>query len=517
MLVVELGPGAEAMAASDQPIARAGGEAVIGQRQPTVARQRLAIGADIGGVHLKAIAHFQRAAAGLDLKITVVIQAPAIYRQCLQLGFLMGGEVDPGLRGVGLGHPQRAAGKTRNEQGEGDTAHAKLRLENQEGAGALGIAIRRPASVGCVVRTRRHPVQHPVYPMPKLNAALIDRTSLGWVPLLLAVGLNGCSTYYGQLAVGQLEVLRQRQPMEAIIADPAQDSALRGRLAQVLHARTFASQALALPDNHSYRLYADVQRPYVVWNLFATEEFSVAPREHCFPIAGCVAYRGYYRQGAARAAAARLQAEGLDTHVAGVEAYSTLGWFDDPLLNTMLRRNDEQLAGLIFHELAHQQLYLPGDTAFNESYASFVEREGLRQWRISRGLPEQDEHSQRRYRQLVELLLATRERLAELYALQRPEAELRQLKQAEFMRLRQAYRTLRDGAWNGDRRFDRWFAQPLNNASLLPFGLYDRWVPAFSALFEQNGRDWPRFHAAVQALARRPADERESRLRQLAD
>lgn len=348
--------------------------------------------------------------------------------------------------------------------------------------------------------------------MPKPNAALIDLPSLRWVPLLLAVGLNGCSSYYGQLALGQLEVLRQRQPIEAIIADPSHDAALRERLAQVLQARTFASQVLALPDNDSYRLYADVQRPYVVWNLFATEEFSVAPREHCFPIAGCVAYRGYYRQGAARGEAARLQSRRLDTHVAGVEAYSTLGWFDDPLLNTMLRRNDEQLAALIFHELAHQQLYLPGDTAFNESYASFVEREGLRQWRASRGLPEQDERTRRYYRQLVELLLATRERLAELYASQRPEAELRRLKQAEFMRLRQDYRTMRDGAWGGDRRFDRWFAQPLNNATLLPFGLYDRWVPAFSAIFEQCDGDWIRFHRRVAELARLSSDEREARL-----
>jgi len=251
--------------------------------------------------------------------------------------------------------------------------------------------------------------------MPKPNAASIDSRSLRWVPLLLAVCLNGCS-YYGQLAAGQLELLRQREPIEALIVDESRDAALRQRLGEVLQARRFASQALELPDNDSYRLYAELGRPYVVWNLFATEEFSVKPLEHCFPIAGCVAYRGYFRQGAARGEAARLRLSGLDTHVAGVEAYSTLGWFADPLLSSMLRRNDEQLAALIFHELAHQQLYLPGDTAFNESYATFVEREGLRQWRAHRDLPQRDEQARVRYRLLVELLLDTRRRLAQLYA-----------------------------------------------------------------------------------------------------
>lgn len=352
--------------------------------------------------------------------------------------------------------------------------------------------------------------------MPKPNAAFIDIRKLRWVPLCLAVCLNGCS-YYGQLAAGQLDLLRQRQPIEALIADNTRDPALRQRLAEVLEARTFASQALGLPDNRSYRVYAELGRPYVVWNLFATEAFSVQPVEHCFPIAGCVAYRGYFRQGAARGEAARLQAAGLDTHVAGVEAYSTLGWFADPLLSSMLRRSDEQLAALIFHELAHQQLYLPGDTAFNESYATFVEREGLRQWRARRGLPEQDEQGRARYRQLVQLLLDTRTRLATLYASPRSSVELQALKQAEFTALRQRYRALRDGAWGGDARFDRWFAQPLNNATLLPFGLYDRWVPAFAALFEHSGSDWSRFHEAVAALAERSADEREAALARLCE
>nr|WP_241730094.1 aminopeptidase [Pseudomonas sp. SST3] len=349
----------------------------------------------------------------------------------------------------------------------------------------------------------------------KLKTALVDNRSGRWVPLLLAVGLTGCSTYYGQLAVGQLKVLQLREPVATIIKSPETDPQLRQRLGLALQARRFASTTLALPDNDSYRVYADIQRPFVVWNLFATEAFSVAPLTHCFPIAGCVAYRGYYQPGRARGAAAILKREGYDTLVTGVQAYSTLGWFDDPLLSSMLRWDDERLAALIFHELAHQQLYIAGDTAFNESYASFVEREGSRQWRASRGLPPIDETAPRRYAEFSGLMLDTRERLAELYASDLDEATMRAAKQAEFTRLRQAYRQLRDGAWKGDSRFDRWMAQPLNNASLLPFGLYDRWVPAFAALFEQVGGDWLRFHERVEALGQLPADERAQQLEAL--
>jgi len=346
----------------------------------------------------------------------------------------------------------------------------------------------------------------------KLKTALVDNRRLRWVPLFMTVGLSGCSSYYGQLAAGQLALLRQREPIVALVDDPATDAHLRQRLAQALQARGFASRTLGLPDNGSYRGYADIQRPFVVWNLFATQEFSVAPLQHCFPIAGCVAYRGYFQPARARGAAALLDTRGYDTAVAGVQAYSTLGWFDDPVLSSMLRWDDERLAGLIFHELAHQRLYVAGDTAFNESYASFVEREGLRQWRTSRGLPPASEAARKQYADLSELVLTTRDRLAALYASDLSAPAMRAAKRDEFMRMRQAYRRLRDGPWQGDGRFDRWMAQPLNNASLVPFGLYDRWVPAFAALFEQAGGDWQRFHARVDALGRLPPDERTKRL-----
>ncbi len=241
-------------------------------------------------------------------------------------------------------------------------------------------------------------------------------------------------------ASGQLELLRQREPIEALIVDESRDAALRQRLGEVLQARRFASQGCAAGQRQLSALRR-TRSAYVVWNLFATEEFSVKPLEHCFPIAGCVAYRGYFRQGAARGEA-RLRLSGL-IPMWRCRGLFHAGWFADPLLSSMLRRNDEQLAALIFHELAHQQLYLPGDTAFNESYATFVEREGLRAVRAHRDLPQRDEQARVRYRQLVELLLDTRQRLDQLYASGRSTTELRALKQAEFATLRQRYRHLR--------------------------------------------------------------------------
>ena len=205
---------------------------------------------------------------------------------------------------------------------------------------------------------------------------------------LMCLWLGGCSSvsYYSQLASGQWQLLQARQPVAEVIADPTRPQVLREHLAHSQKARTFASQQLHLPDNQSYRLYADIGRPYVVWNVFATSEFSLLPQNHCFPIAGCVAYRGYYTQGAARGEAALLQLRGMDVSIGGVEAYSTLGWFDDPIMSSMMRWGEERLATVIFHELAHQRFYVKDDTEFNESFATFVEQEGTRQWRAARGL-----------------------------------------------------------------------------------------------------------------------------------
>lgn len=348
--------------------------------------------------------------------------------------------------------------------------------------------------------------------------ALIDSLCRQWVPLLAALLLlGGCTTldYYSHLARGQLQLLQASTPVAALLRDPQVDPGLQQRLILTQQARDFASARLGLPDNRSYRLYADIQRPFVVWNLFATAEFSVKPELHCFPVAGCVAYRGYYSQGRGRGAAALFKQRGFDTYLAGVEAYSTLGWFDDPILNTMLRWNDERLVAVIFHELAHQQLYVADDTAFNESFATFVEREGLRQWQQAQGLPATDRDETRQREQFSALVLASRARLEQLYARDLAVDAMRAAKQAEFERLRQAYQALREREWGGRGRYDAWVAAPLNNAKLLPFGLYDKWVPAFAAVFAEVGGDWPRFYQRVAALGKLPAQARSAALEAL--
>ncbi len=342
----------------------------------------------------------------------------------------------------------------------------------------------------------------------------LDRVFSALVPVLGAFLLGGCSTlgYYGQLAEGQWQLLRARQPVQQVIDDPASSAQLRARLQHAEQARVFASEHLKLPDNRSYRVYADLGRPYVVWNVFATPELSLQPVTHCFPVAGCVAYRGYYQKGAARGAAALMREDGMDVYVGGVEAYSTLGWFDDPILSTMLGWGDERLATLIFHELAHQRFYLQDDTAFNESFATFVEQEGTRQWRAARGLAASESQLPGQQDQFIGLVLASRDRLQAIYAGPLDDAHKRAAKRAEFERLRREYRQVRDEQWAGDKRYDAWMYGPMSNAKLLPFGLYDQWVPAFAALFGEVGGDWARFYQRVEALGRLPAEERKAAL-----
>lgn len=340
---------------------------------------------------------------------------------------------------------------------------------------------------------------------------------------LLAAGLglwlSGCSAmaYYGHLIKGQTEVLSARTPIAEVVADPETDATLRARLQRVDQARGFAVAQLALPESGSYRSYVELDRRYVLWNVFAAPEFSMQAYQWCNWLYGCFAYRGYYRHARAQREATRLNAQGMDTHIGGVPAYSTLGWFDDPLLWSMMYWDDHTLLETLFHELAHERLFLKGDTAFNESYASFVGEEGLRQWAASRGLPPPSAAVQRQRRNaFVALVEDARQQLETLY--NRPlSIDAMRSRKAEFIEaLRARYRRLRDTEWEGWGGYDHWFEAPINNAKLLTIGLYHQWVPAFAALFAEVDEDWSAFHAAVEALADAPPEERRNRLEQLA-
>ncbi|WNL48271.1 aminopeptidase [Dyella sp. BiH032] len=333
----------------------------------------------------------------------------------------------------------------------------------------------------------------------------------------MGLSLSACGglRYYAHVAHGQSELLFNQRAVARVIADPDTDPKLARRLELAQQARRFATERLGLPDNRSYTRYVDLGRPYVVWNVFATPRYSVDAVRHCFPIAGCVAYRGYFDEARAKGEAARLKGLGDDVYVGGVAAYSTLGWFADPILSSMLRWDDDELAGTIFHELAHQLIYVQDDSAFNESFASFVQEQGLAAWRASRGLPPPSGRLQAEEDGFTRLVLGLRDRLREAYARGGDAAALEQAKQAEIAAFRERYREWRDANWPDDHRYDAWVAAPINNARLLPFGLYDQWKPAFAAIFRQAEGQWQLFYADVRRLARQPKDERDRTLRRL--
>jgi predicted aminopeptidase len=326
--------------------------------------------------------------------------------------------------------------------------------------------------------------------------------------------LSGC--YYTHLAQGEFDLLSKREPITEILKDDTRDPALKHRLQKILDARAYASRTLKLPDNGSYTQYADVQRDAVLWNVFATSELSLEPLQHCFVFVGCVAYRGYFDQQQAQDEASSLKAQGYDVYVGSVPAYSTLGWFDDPVINTMMHWSDEFLISTVFHELAHQQLYVKGDTAFNESFASFVGQEGLRQYlRSIHAQSEAETKRQQHEARFIRLILDARERLSALYKTRLAPEAMRQRKQQEFARLRKSYSALRAHDWKNFSAYDHWFDTELNNARLLPFGLYDEWVPAFASLYREQRQDWTAFYVAAKKLTELPERERELQLERL--
>lgn len=331
------------------------------------------------------------------------------------------------------------------------------------------------------------------------------------IALVLAASLSASGCYLMQAATGQMELTSKRQPIAKLLTDERTPEQLRARLEYVSAARTFASQELGLPDNDSYRSYADVGRPYVVWNVFATDEFSVQPKRWCFPIAGCVVYRGYFKENSATNYARRLRLHGDDTAVGGVAAYSTLGHFKDPVLNTMLGWSDVQLASTLFHELAHQVVYVPGDSEFNEAFATVVEDAGLQRWLASRGrLQDLDAWNEQRERnaQFVALLLQTRDRLDALYRSDLPDDEKRDRKQYEFGVLKLQYSQLKAEQWRGYRGYDAWFSRTLNNAHLVSAATYYSCVPGLRRLLQSVDGDLPRFYEKARELAKETREAR---------
>lgn len=309
-----------------------------------------------------------------------------------------------------------------------------------------------------------------------------------------------------------MQVLDHRRPIRKVIADPRTTPELRSTLEEVARAREFASTVLGLPANKSYRTYSDIGRPYVVWNVVAAPALSIEPLHWCFPVAGCVAYRGYFHERSARRFAAGLRSRGFDVTVGGVPAYSTLGRFADPVLSSMLPYGDVELAGIIFHELTHQMLYVPDDSSFNEAFATTVEHEGVRRWLLFEGRVA----DLRRYEEAValdveyvRLFERYRARLQALYSSGLPRQQMLERKRATFAALAADMRDI-------ERRTHRpspyrdWLEEGLNNADLASVATYYDCVPGFQRLLRQDGGDLERFYADVRELAREPASERDA-------
>jgi predicted aminopeptidase len=338
--------------------------------------------------------------------------------------------------------------------------------------------------------------------------------------LSMLLGLAGCEAlgYYGQAASGQLYILTHKQDIGSMLkaADTPQD--LKSRLQTIRQLLAFAETELQLPAAGQFNSYVDLQRPYVVWSVFAAPEFSIEPLSWCFPVAGCVPYRGYFQEAAALATRDKLQEQGLDVYVGGVSAYSTLGWFSDPVLSTIIEREPAQLASLLFHELAHQVAYASGDTEFNESFATAVEQAGLQHWiAATHGKTEgkavlESLHAEELHRdQFVALVQGAVSDLEQLYLSAQPSSLMRELKQKRIERLRADYQQLQQH-WDGQSPYEHWFAQPINNAQLATVMTYNRLVPAFVTILQRCQGRFPCFYAEAQRLARLSREARHAAL-----
>jgi len=337
----------------------------------------------------------------------------------------------------------------------------------------------------------------------------------------LCLMLAGCESlgYYSQAVLGQLSILSKREDIEALIDDAATPQPLKDKLNTILDIRAFAETELLLPVDNNFATYVDLEQPFVVWNVFAAPEFSLQAQRWCYPIAGCVTYRGYFKEARARQYAAQLQAQGMDVYVGGVSAYSTLGWFADPVLSTVINREDYRLAALLFHELAHQQVYIPGDTEFNESFATAMEQEGLRRWlranqvneARSQQIIEQAREDAERREQFVAMVSQTVSQLESLYATADSPESKRESKAVILSDMKNNYKQLKT-QWGGNTAYDGWMSQDLNNAQLSTVSTYFNWVPAFERLLQEQDNDLAAFYQEVAALEQLGAEQRAAAL-----
>lgn len=348
---------------------------------------------------------------------------------------------------------------------------------------------------------------------------------------LLAVALlTGCQAgYYAQAVRGHLQIVHRQEPIAELLQKPGTSEPLKARLRLLLAMREFAARELRLPVSGHYLRYADLGRSNVVWNVTATPEFSMTPKDWWYPVVGRLAYRGYFVESAARRHAAELATQGFDVDVGGVQAYSTLGWFRDPVLNTFIQEPETELAELLFHELAHQRLFVSGDTDFNEAFAEAVGEEGTRRWLRAKhgeaGVREYEAHL-RRKADFTRLVTGAHDQLAALFlaagtGMKSPRevaslpgeqlAELRVRKQAILDQLRRDYESLRV-TWGGRTDYQRWFRRPLNNARLNDVDAYYRLVPAFHRLLQAQGGDLEAFYREAGASGKLEKAERHRRL-----
>jgi predicted aminopeptidase len=317
--------------------------------------------------------------------------------------------------------------------------------------------------------------------------------------------------FYTQSIKGHFELMGRAEPISDVLKREDSSSKLRTALQLAVTVRDFASTELGLPDNGSYRQYVDLQRDQVVWLVVATPEFSIEPIQSCFLVVGCVSYRGYFAKEDADAYTAELKLQGVESYIGKSSAYSTLGWFNDPLLNTIVKEGELRMVDVIFHELAHQQLYLNDESTFNESFATAVAQIGSKRWFERQG----EEQKYRRHLQLSEqslafnrLLINRRKALATLYQSNLSPDSMRIEKQKQFSQLQSDYLDFKR-EWNGDNRYDLWMSQALNNAHLALSATYQMYTPAFIKLFEENGQNFTDFYLAAKKLSELSKTERK--------